>query len=79
MQVNLCISSLHHIASLHLRDEFLQLIAAFLVVFTVTLVVCSSREFGSPKNKIKHVKNEMQVLSQITYSEMDQQVNTPVC
>ena len=78
MQVNLCISSLHHIASLHLRDEFLQLIAAFLMVFTVTLVVRSSREFGSP-NSIKHVKNEMQVLSQITYSEMDQQVNTPVC
>lgn len=56
MQVHLCISSLHRIASLHPEMNLCSLIAVFLMVFTVTLLMCSSREFGSPQNNIKHIK-----------------------
>lgn len=56
MQVHLCISSLHHIASLHLRDEFVQLDCSFPNGFHCNLLMCSSREFGSPQNNIKHIK-----------------------
>lgn len=53
----ICVFHLYTILPLCIWEMNLcSLIAVFLMVFTVTLLMCSSREFGSPQNNIKHIK-----------------------
>ena len=54
---SICVYHLCTVLPLCIWDmNFCSLTAVFLVGFTITLVMCSSREFGSPQNNTKHIK-----------------------